>query len=194
MEAGYSAGELRLRVRQGHWLRLSRDMYVDPLEWPANEAPWDRARRVHVLTTRAVADRLGPDAVVSHQSAAVLHGLPTWGLDLSGVHVTRPAKRTRRDRITTVHRSPVDAEEITEVDGIRVTSPARSIAETTCATSYEVGVVLADAALHLELATPDELVSAADRHKHWPGSPRARGLLFQVPGCQIWSRLTAHRR
>ncbi|MEV6272060.1 hypothetical protein AB0L64_33160 [Kribbella sp. NPDC051936] len=120
--------------------------------------------------------------MVSHQSAAVLHGLPTWGLDLSRIHVTRPAKRTRSDKITTVHRSPIGAEEITQVDDIRVTSPARSIVETACTTSYEVGVVLADAALHLELTTPDELIAAADRHKHWPGSPRAKAAALFADG------------
>ncbi|MEV6272059.1 type IV toxin-antitoxin system AbiEi family antitoxin domain-containing protein [Kribbella sp. NPDC051936] len=58
LDAGYSAGELRLRVRRGHWLRLSRDVYVDPLDWPADEAPWERAQRMHVLTARAVAGRM----------------------------------------------------------------------------------------------------------------------------------------
>lgn len=173
-EAGYSAGEVRLRVRQGRWLRLSRDVYVDPAGWPASETPWDRARRLHVLATRAVIARMGPDAVVSHQSAAVLHGLPTWGLDLRRVHVTRPAKRTRSDDRVLVHRSPIDAEEITEVDGVRITTPARAVAESACTSSYEVGVVLADAALHRQLVTPTELIAATDRHKHWPGVPLGR--------------------
>ncbi|MEV4259889.1 type IV toxin-antitoxin system AbiEi family antitoxin domain-containing protein [Kribbella sp. NPDC049584] len=181
-EAGYSAGELRLRVRQGRWLRLSRDVYVDPSSWPASEASWDRARRMHVLATRAVVTRMGPDAVVSHQSAAVLHGLPTWGLDLSQVHVTRPAKRTRSDSRVLVHRSPIDTDEITEVDGIRITTPARTVAETTCTSSYDVGVVLADAAVHRRLVTPAELIAAADRHKHWPGVPRARAAALFADG------------
>ncbi|MFI5696905.1 type IV toxin-antitoxin system AbiEi family antitoxin domain-containing protein [Kribbella sp. NPDC051586] len=172
--AGYSPGELRLRVRQGHWLRLSRNAYVDPSGWPANEAPWHRARRLHVLTTRAVIAGMGPDAVVSHQSAAVLHGLPTWGLDLSRIHVTRPAGRTRSDDRVLVHRSPVDAEEIIEVDGLPTSSAARAIVETACVSSYEVGVVLADAALHEQLVRPMELIAATERHKHWPGVPRAR--------------------
>jgi very-short-patch-repair endonuclease len=174
LEAGYSDSELRLRLRQGRWLRLTRDVYVEPGGWPANEQPWERARRLHILMTRAVVDRMGPDAVVSHQSAAVLHGLPTWGLDLGRVHVTRAARRTRSDTTVVVHRSPIEADEIMEVAGIRVTTPARSIAETTCISSYEVGVVLGDAAAHQKLTTPDQLVTTADRHKHWIGSPAAR--------------------
>jgi hypothetical protein len=171
--AGYSDSELRLRVRQGRWLRLSRDVYVEPSGWPADEPPWERAQRLHVLTTRAVMARMGRDAVVSHQSAAVLHGLPTWGLDLTRVHVTRAAERARSDNTVVVHRSP-HADQIMEVDGIRVTTPDRSIVETACSSSYEVGVVLGDAALHQQLITPDRLVATADRHKHWTGSPAAR--------------------
>jgi very-short-patch-repair endonuclease len=174
LQAGYSDSEIRLRVRQGRWLRLSRDVYVEPGGWPAEEQPWERARRLHILMTRAVVDRMGPDAVVSHQSAAVLHGLPTWGLDLSRVHLTRAANRTRSDTTTVVHRSPLEADEVMEVDGIRVTTPARSIAAAACVSSYEVGVVLGDAALHQRLITPDHLVAAADRHQHWIGSPAAR--------------------
>jgi hypothetical protein len=174
LDAGYTASELRLRVRQGRWLRLSRDVYVEPSGWPADERPWERARRLHVLTTHAVIARMGPNAVVSHQSAAVLHGLPTWGLDLTRVHVTRAARRARSDNTVVVHRSPQDADHITVVDGLRVTTPDRSIAESACVSSYEVAVVLADAALHQRPITPDRLVATADRHKHWIGSPAAR--------------------
>jgi very-short-patch-repair endonuclease len=118
--------------------------------------------------------RMGPGAVVSHQSAAVLHGLPTWGLDLTKVHVTRVVGRPRSDAITAVHRSRVGPDEITEVDGLRVVTPARAVTDTTCASSYEVGVVLGDAALHLQLVTHDELVATADRHMYRPGAPAAR--------------------
>ncbi|MET9270485.1 type IV toxin-antitoxin system AbiEi family antitoxin domain-containing protein [Kribbella sp. NPDC003557] len=180
--ASYTAGELRLRVRQGQWLRLSRDMYVDPADWPAHEQPWERARRLHLLSVHAVISRMGPGAVISHQSAAVLHGLPTWGLDLSKVHITRPASRTRSDGITVVHRSPIEADEIMEISRVRVTTPERTVAETASTSSYEVGVVLADSALHRRLVAPAELIAAAERHKHWPGSPRARAAALFADG------------
>lgn len=124
--------------------------------------------------TRAVMHRMGPEAVVSHQSAAVLHGLPTWGLDLTKVHVTQVVGRPRSDTVTTVHRSRVGPDEITEVDGLRVVMPARAIAEAAGASSYEVGVVLGDAALHLQLVTHDDLVATADRHMYRSGAPAAR--------------------
>ncbi len=174
LEAGYSDSELRRRLRAGQWSRLTRDVYVEPDGWPNGESAWDRARRLHLLRTRAVAERMGSGVVVSHRSATVLHGLPTWGLDLTRVHVSRARGRQRSDGIAQVHRSRFEPGEITVVDGLRVVSPARAIAETTCVSSYEVGVVLADAALHQGLVTADALVTTADRHRYWLGSPAAR--------------------
>jgi hypothetical protein len=174
VDCGYSDSELRRRLRCGQWSRLSRDVYVEPGASPADEASWDRAKRLHLLKTRAVVNRLGPGAVVSHQSAAVLHGLPTWGLDLSQVHVTKASGRTRSDSIADVHRSRFDPGELTVVDGLQVVTPSRAVAETACVSSYEVGVVLGDAALHERLVSSEALVATADRHSVWHGSPAAR--------------------
>ncbi|MGW6279418.1 type IV toxin-antitoxin system AbiEi family antitoxin domain-containing protein [Kribbella sp. NPDC055071] len=174
MEAGYSQSELRRRLSAGQWRRLTRDVYVEPAAWPEDEPPWTRSARLHRLMTRAVMARLGPDVVVSHQSAAVLYGLPSWGLDLTKVHVTRTGGRPRSDDVAVVHRSRIELDEVTEIDGLRVVDAARAIAESACTSSYELGVVLGDAALHLRLTTPDELVGAADRQLYRSGSSAAR--------------------
>ncbi|WP_432879655.1 type IV toxin-antitoxin system AbiEi family antitoxin domain-containing protein [Kribbella sp. CA-245084] len=174
LAAGYADSQIRVRLRSGQWRRLTRDAYVEPAAWPVDETPWERSRRLHLLMIRAALGRLSPDVVVSHQSAAVLHGLPTWGLDLSKVHVTRIEGRPRSDSLAAVHRTQIGMDEIVEVDGLRVVTPARAITETACVSSYEVGVVLGDAALHQGLATPAQLVAQADRHACRPGSPAAR--------------------
>ncbi len=174
IESGYSDSELRRRLRGGQWSRLSRDVYVEPAAWPDGEPSWDRARRLHLLRTRAVVERMGAGVVVSHQSAALLHGLPTWGLDLTKIQLTKPIGRARSDMVADVHRSRFDPGEITVVDGLRVVTPARAITETASVSSYEVGVVLADAALHQRLVTAEALVATADRHRYWTGSPAAR--------------------
>ncbi|MGW7683866.1 type IV toxin-antitoxin system AbiEi family antitoxin domain-containing protein [Kribbella sp. NPDC054772] len=173
-ESGYSDSELRRRLRSGQWSRLSRDVYVEDAPRPDGEEPWERARRLHLMKTRAVIGRMGPGVIVSHQSAVLLHGLPSWGLDLAKVHVTKASGRTRSDAVAAVHRSHFSPGEITVVNGIPVTSAARAIAETACASSYEVGVVLGDAALHQKLVTVDALTTTADRHECWRGSPAAR--------------------
>lgn len=174
IEAGYSDSELRRRLRTGQWSRLSRDVYVEPAGWPPGEPPWDRELRLHVLRIRAVIDRMGGEAVVSHQSAAVLHRLPGWDLDLTKVQVSRARGRQRSDGIADVHRTRFEPGELTVVDGLRVVSAARAIVESACVSSYEVGVVLADAALRQRLVTAEALVTSADRHQYWSGSPAAR--------------------
>jgi hypothetical protein len=172
LAAGYSDSEVRRRVRSGQWQRLCRDSYVEPRHWPTDEMPWERAVRVHLLNLRAASDRLG-DVVVSHQSAAVVLGLPSWGFDLGRVHFTRSKGRIRGGTTVALHRSPLAPDEICEVDGLRLTTVERAITETTCSTSYEVGVVLADAALREGLTTPERLAAMVARHRYWPGSPAA---------------------
>jgi hypothetical protein len=117
---------------------------------------------------------MGGEVVISHQSATLLYGLPSWGQNHEMVHLTRAAGRARSDRSVQIHRSPLGPDDSCELDGLRLTVPARSIVETTCTSSYEVGVVLADAALRHGLVTKEQLVGTAKRFAHWPGSPAAR--------------------
>ncbi|WBQ04541.1 hypothetical protein [Kribbella sp. CA-293567] len=174
LDAAYTASEVRLRLKRGQWKRLCRDVYCEVGDWPEDESPWARTARLHTLMARAVVRRLDAGVVISHQTATLLYGLPTWGLDHSRVQVTRTSGRARSDRSVQVHRTVLATDETAEVLGLRVTSPARAVVETTCTSSYEVGVVLADAALREGLVTAVELTQMADYLKHWPGSPAAQ--------------------
>jgi hypothetical protein len=129
-----------------------------------------------------VVERLDSEVVISHQSATLLHGLPAWGLDHSKVHVTRTAGRARSDRSVQVHRTVLATDEVSEVFGLRVTAPARAIVETACTSSYEVGVVLADAALRAGVVTSEQLTRMIDYLEHWPGSPAARAAVAFADG------------
>lgn len=174
LEAGYTLSEIRLRFHRRQWERLCRDAYVETAGWPADESPWERTERMHGLLARAVIGRMAGQAVISHQSATLLHGLPAWGLDHSQVHITKFPGRARSDRSVRVHRAALRSDEVDEAIGLRVTSPARAIVETTCTSSYEVGVVLSDAALRAGLVTSEQLTAMARRLEHWPGSPAAQ--------------------
>jgi hypothetical protein len=182
LEAAYTGSEIRLRLKRGQWKRLCRDVYYEVGGWPEDELPWARTERLHTLMARAVFGRLKGEVVISHQSATLLHGLPTWGLDLSKVQVTRTSGRTRSDRSIQIHRTVLPTDEVTEVLGLRVTAPARAIVESACTSSYEVGVVLSDAALRGGLVTRDELARMANRLKHWPGSPAAQAAVAFADG------------
>jgi len=174
LAAGYSISQIRLQVRRKQWLRLCRDMYVGADLRVEGEPPWELTERIHRMKTEAVLQRMDGDAVLSHQSATLLHRLPIWGLDYEQVHVTRSTGRARSERSVHVHRSTLGPEDICEVRGLRLTTAARAFAETACTASYEVGVVLADAALRTGLVTKDELIATANRLRFRPGSPAAR--------------------
>jgi hypothetical protein len=178
MAAGYGDSEIRRRVRQGRWTRLCRDAYAE-VGLPGDG---ERAERVHRLLTRVIVHRLGEGVAISHQSAAIQFGLPSWGLDLGRVQVTRSTGRARSDRSVQTHRSPLAPGDTRMLDGCRVTSPARAVVEVACSTSYQVGVVVADAALRAGLVRPKELIATADRFQHWAGSPAARAAVRFADG------------
>ena len=79
---GWSDDELGRLVRSGELDRLRRGAYV------TGARPTDAAA-THRLLIRATMAGLRRPAVVSHQSAAVLLGLPLWDVPLDRVHVTR---------------------------------------------------------------------------------------------------------
>ncbi len=124
--------------------------------------------------TRAAIRRMDAGVVISHQSATLLHGLPDWGLDYGRVQLTKTAGRSRSDRTVQIHRAALAADDVGELFGLRLTVPARAIVETTCTSSYEVGVVLSDAALRAGMVTSEQLTRMAKRLEHWPGSPAAQ--------------------
>ncbi|QNE20618.1 hypothetical protein F1D05_25285 [Kribbella qitaiheensis] len=174
LAANYSDSQIRLRPRTKQWRRLCRDVYVETKAPPDGELPWERTSRFHLLMAHAVMQRMTGDVLLSHQSATLVHGLPTWGMGFGRVQVTRATGRARSDRSVQVHRSALGPDDICELSGLRRTTAARAVAETTCTTSYEVGVALADAALQKGLVTKDQLIEMAKRIQHWPGAPAAR--------------------
>jgi predicted transcriptional regulator of viral defense system len=137
----------------------------------------------HGLAVRAALARLGPGAVVSHVSAAVLHGLPVWAVPLRRVHVTRArASGGRRGGLVHVHVARFAEGEVVEVDELSVTSVARTIADLARSAGFESAVVAADAALRTAGATREELVEAVTRAAHRRGNPAAaRVVAFADP-------------
>lgn len=83
LAAGYNDDEIARRLRSRRWKSVRRGAYVER----ENDAM--SGVDLHRALVYAVVMRLDAPAVVSHISAAVMHGLPTWGLDLSEVHVSR---------------------------------------------------------------------------------------------------------
>ncbi|WP_197519728.1 hypothetical protein [Pseudonocardia sp. HH130630-07] len=138
----------------------------------------------HRLLVAATLPLLGPGAVVGHASAAVLHGLPVWGTSLRRVEIIREraggGRTTARLRLTA---APLPPGDVTVVDGVAVTSVARTVADLARTASFETAVTVADAALFRGLCTTADLTDAAARAAGRRGAAGARAVAVFADRC-----------
>jgi predicted transcriptional regulator of viral defense system len=176
--AGLTDKELR-RLRSDRRLTTIRPgVYAT-----TTDEPRDDAAAWHALAVRAAAGKVAADAVVSHASAAVLHGLTLWNCPLGRVHVTRSRRSGgRRTRHLHVHAAALAPDEIVEVDGIPVTSVERTVVDIARDLDFEPALVTADAALFRGRVTPAELAAAVARAAGRTGNPAARRVVAAASG------------
>ncbi len=168
--AGFTDDELRRMRAQARLTVVRRGAYV-----PSADPRLDDAVARHALTVRAAVRTMSADAVASHVSAAAMHGLVLWNVDLDRVHVTRDRRSGgRRTKVLHVHTAGLDADEIVEVDGVAVTSVSRTLADLARTLPFEQALVVADAALHRHRASPAAFADAVARAAGREGSPPAR--------------------
>lgn len=167
---GLGPNDLRRLVREGVLVRVARGAYVDG----AVLARADEQEAHRIRTTAIVLSRHGTFAA-SHQSAAVVHGLPVLRAELEPVRVvhTSKAANTRRQDAFTVHRCP-GRDALTRHGTVRTVVPALAVVGTAMLAGVRSGVMTADAALHQQLVTTEELADWVDRHERVPYVDRAR--------------------
>jgi hypothetical protein len=147
VQNGWSDEELARLARAGQWNRLRRGAYLD------GQLPGTAVAR-HALLVAATLAGLRRSAVVSHQSAAVLLGLPMWGAQLDRVHITRrPPASSGTTGVLRCHVARLREDEVTSVDGIVVTDVARTVLDLARSLPLEAAVTAVDAALHEGLLT-----------------------------------------
>jgi hypothetical protein len=173
LEDGFSDADLERLVRNGSWSRIRRGAYI-PGELPENLATR------HRLLVHATMRGLLCKAVVSHQSAAVLLGIPLWNVPLDTVHVTRRPGATTRDRgRLRVHVARLRDDEIVNINGLNVTSPVRTALDLARSLPFEPAVVALDASLHRRLIDHDQLRQRLFDLAGTPGSrAAARAVAF----------------
>jgi hypothetical protein len=179
LASGYTLQEIRDRVRVGRWERVRHGQYAETVDLTALP-PWDRQLHRHRRLVHAAMNSLRPGSVaVSHQSALVLHELPQWALDLSEVQLSRLDERRHSGPVAGVryHRGRLSSADLTERDGLPVTTLARAVLETACTTSFEAAVVIVDAALRDHALGEEELLRLLGLTEFWPGSPTARSAI-----------------
>ena len=131
-------------------------------------------------------------------SAAVLHQLPIWNNKLARVHITRDGSGGGKvRRYVHLHAAPLPATDLCEIDGLLVSTLARTVLDLLRTLTMEQSVPIGDAALRLGLRLED-LAELAGRCIAWPGMLRARramnflDLRSESPG-ESYSRVVLHR-
>ena len=167
VEAGYRGDEIRALLRS-EWLLLERGVYVERALWDGGSTT-DQ----HVLQTAAKILASGRSPVASRRTAALVHGLPLLGKPPKAPQLARAPRRPRdRSESSALQVTPLDPSERVVVNGVPVTSLARTACDVARTTAFRDGVVVADAVLRRRVPPP-ELAAAALRCAGWPGAPRA---------------------
>lgn len=174
-EAGLTDAQIRALIRSGDLIRMRRGLYATR-SWAA-DGEGDEAR-AHALLACAVLRNLPSAAVVSHHSAARIYGMEMLhppGPEIVTVTVspgTRsdPARRANLIR----HRAGLPEAQFRKVNGIPVTTPARTVIDIARNDPFMEGVVIADSALRRELTHTAQLLDILDMCARWPGGARAR--------------------
>ena len=177
-DLGHDDKAIANAVRWKLWHRVRHGAYCHSDTWAAA----DRVER-HRILAQAVMRSLTGRVALSHVSALVVHGLPVWGADLTKVHVTRlDGGPGRKERDVVHHEGRVVAEDLTDVGGLLVTNPQRAALESCTIVGTESGIVIMDALQNRDLATREELASAAPQFEQWPGALRLQLVLRLTDG------------
>ena len=177
--AGYQDRTIARLVRDGSLVRIRQGAYADGPLWRSLD---DVGR--HRLRARAVLRRAGTEVALSHVSAVLEHGGPTWGLDLSDVHITRLDHHAgRREAGVAQHRGTLVEAEVGQPADVPVVSPARCVAEILGTLSTEVALVVAHDLIHRRLTDSAAIRSAIHGMERWPGTLGAHIIhpLLDVP-------------
>lgn len=160
-----SSEAIRHRLGSGRLHRLARGVYAVGRPDIARHGRW----MVAVLAC-------GPDALLSHRSAAELWGLlPPQG---GAVDVSVPASVARSRRGVRVHRKTYFDEDIRrEVENVPVTDPVTTLVDlATCAPPRQLEAAVNEAD-QLDLVDPERLRDSLDAYAGRPGVRRLRALL-----------------
>lgn len=162
--------EVRRKVRLGQLERLRRGTYLQP-----GEAVDAVDRHLHLIS--ATMPLLHPDAVLSHLSAGLIHGLPVPLTDLSRVTVLRPGSG-QGGRTTNVHlrRDELPESDVDREDTLPLTTLGRTTADLGRTLSYERAVMVLDHALSRDVSS-DEVAHHLTSRPGRRGNARLRSAL-----------------
>ncbi|WP_324192570.1 hypothetical protein [Nocardia transvalensis] len=132
----------------------------------------DAIERHRVLLSAALPD-LSSGAVLSHHSAAVMYGAPVWSALLDRICVTRNRRNGGRIKPNLkVHCAPIET--VADIEGVLLTTPARTIVDLARSAPFEAAVVVGDALAREYGVTATDLAIELDAAKRRTGIAWAR--------------------
>lgn len=166
--------DVRARRRSGEWLRVRRGAYVTVDDLPRDEHA--RARAVALAHIRAVGRQLPSRPPASHESAALLWGLPTLRLPRHTHVASSTRSGTEHADDVVRHVAPLDGATTVGPAGLPLTDLHRTTLD--CLTSLDPrsAAVAVDAALRAG-ASVDHLRAALEGRRGRRGTASARRVL-----------------
>lgn len=155
-DVGHDRALLAAACRRGELVRVRRGWYLGSATWESMSS--DERYAVEV----SVAARSLTVGVPSHWSAAAVLALPMVGRRGSAVHLTHGVVGGGRSGHGVVRHASDAPLELHEVDGVRVTSVARTVVDLARVGGLVAGVCAADHALREEMTTRAELTRVLD--------------------------------
>lgn len=175
---GVTDAMLRSRCQRSELSRIRPGAYAPAALYDELEAA-ERRR----LLIQATIPKLDGDSVVSHISAARLLRMPVPDMPQERVHVSRHQRAGGFSRANVhCHATTLAGPDVQMIDGVLVTSAARTVVDCACLLDLDAAVCLADDALHRKLTTEDELEAALLRIGRRVGVRNARLTLEHADG------------
>lgn len=189
LASGLTRQQLRTACRRGAIYSPARGWYARTGPQISPGERWETTREDHLRRLR-VALHTYPGCVASHDSAAILHGLPIMvspRAEVQLVHVDDHPISRRVPGVVLHHSESVPLEPVL-VDGLRATAVARTIADVLRTRRPPHALAVLDQSIRQDRVTLDEVRRELAAQRRWVGKTRAKKVLELVdPVRESWA-------
>jgi hypothetical protein len=176
---GYDDNSLARAVRAGIITRIRQGAYAATEVWAGLDGTGHQR-----LLAEAVLMQYDDDVALSHDSAVVRLGGPSYGLDLTNVHLTHLSSASGRRNVAGIvhHEGACRVLDVTRVAQGWTTSSPRTVLDVSMLHGVETGIVVADDFIRRTLTSKEELWQVYECVKDWPGALILRLVIERCDG------------